>query len=122
MKHDASTLVRRLCRAAGATATGAMLMLGATAQAADSAAQLELGKKLFLQTAVPACALCHTLKAAGAEGAVGPVLDELKPDASRVATALRNGIGQMPSYKASLSEAEIEALSVYVAKASGGAP
>ena len=52
--------------------------------AADDAAQLQQGKVLFGQGAVPACALCHALKDAGAEGAVGPSLDELKPDAKRV--------------------------------------
>ncbi|MCW7542108.1 cytochrome c [Aquabacterium sp. A7-Y] len=89
---------------------------------ADEAAQLALGRKLFTETAVPACKLCHTLKDAGAEGAVGPVLDELKPDAQRVATALRNGLGAMPSYRASLSDEQIAALARYVAKASGAAP
>ena len=88
--------------------------------AADDAAQLQQGKVLFGQGAVPACALCHALKDAGAEGAVGPSLDELKPDAKRVATALRNGIGQMPSYNGKLSDAQIAALAAYVAKASGG--
>ena len=90
-------------------------------QAADDSAQLALGKKLFMQGVVPSCAVCHTLQAAGAEGAVGPVLDELKPDAARVAKALRNGLGQMPSYKDKLSDAEIAALALYVSKASGGA-
>jgi len=84
---------------------------------ADEAPQMALGKKLFA-TATPACALCHTLKDAGAEGAIGPVLDELKPDAARVARALRDGIGAMPSFKATLSEADIAALSLYVSKAS----
>lgn len=91
------------------------------ALAADDRAQLALGKKLFLQGVVPSCAVCHTLQAAGAEGAVGPVLDELKPDAARVAKALRNGLGQMPSYKEKLTDAEIAALALYVSKASGGA-
>ena len=85
------------------------------------AEQSTLGKELFLKGAVPACAICHTLRDAGAEGAVGPVLDELKPDASRVARALRNGIGQMPSYNGKLSDAQIAALAAYVAKASWGA-
>ncbi len=89
------------------------------AYAADEAAQMALGKKLFT-TAVPACAVCHTLKDAGAEGAVGPVLDELKPDAARVTKALRDGLGNMPSYKATLSEAQIAALALYVSRASGG--
>ena len=98
----------------------ALSMSGAPAHAADAADQLALGKKLFSQ-AVPACAVCHTLKDAGSEGAIGPVLDELKPNAARVANALRNGVGNMPAYKASLSEEQILALARYVAKASGAA-
>jgi sulfite dehydrogenase len=83
-------------------------------------AQQALGRRLFTGAAMPACAVCHTLAAAGSEGAIGPVLDELRPDAGRVARALRSGVGQMPSYRDKLSEAEIEALAAYVAKASGG--
>jgi cytochrome c6 len=97
--------------------TSALLCL--PSYAADEAAQMALGKKLFTTLAVPACALCHTLKDASAEGAVGPVFDELKPDSARVAKALRDGLGSMPSYKASLSEAQITALARYVARASG---
>ncbi len=89
--------------------------------AADDAAQQELGKKLFTQLAVPSCALCHTLKDAGTNGAVGPVLDELQPDAQRVVTALKNGIGSMPSFKNNLSEVQIQALAKYVEKATGAA-
>lgn len=91
------------------------------ARAADDAATLAAGKALFTDGAMPPCALCHTLKDAGTSGAVGPVLDELQPDAARVATALRSGIGAMPSYKATLKEEQILALARYVAKASGGA-
>ena len=87
--------------------------------AGDDAAQLAEGRRLFTQVAQPACAVCHTLKDANAEGAVGPVLDELKPDASRVATALRNGVGAMPSFKGSLSEAQIQALANYVSTVAG---
>lgn len=89
--------------------------------AAGEAAQLALGKTLFMQGTVPACSVCHTLKDAGSQGAVGPVLDELKPDAARVATALRNGLGAMPSYKDLLSDEQIKALALYVANATGGA-
>jgi cytochrome c6 len=96
---------------------GGLAAIACPAFAADDAA---LGKQLFTETAVPACALCHTLGAAGATGAVGPSLDELKPDASRVANALRDGVGSMPSYKALLSEAQILLLARYVARASGG--
>lgn len=111
-----SFLIRRATWTAVSTA--GLLAWPSLGQATD-AQTLALGKQLFTQAAVPACALCHTLADAGSEGAVGPVLDDLKPEASRVARALRNGIGQMPSYANSLSAAQIEALAQYVARASG---
>jgi sulfite dehydrogenase len=98
-----------------------MAWLASSARAADDAATLAAGKGLFTGGATPPCALCHTLKDAGTTGAIGPPLDEIQPDAERVATALRNGIGAMPSYKATLKEEQIQALARYVAKASGGA-
>jgi len=105
------------------TAAACALPVERTAVAQDdaTAAADALAKSLFMTGAVPPCALCHALKEVGATGAVGPVLDDLQPDATRVATALRTGIGAMPSYKATLSEAQIVLLSRYVAKASGGA-
>ena len=102
-----------------APAVAALMAAAATAGAADS--QMTLGTQLFIQTAVPACALCHTLKDAATTGSVGPDLDDLKPDAARVAAALRNGIGSMPSFKDSLSEEQILAVARYVAGASGAA-
>ena len=95
--------------------------MAAAAQAAGGDAQLAEGRALFVGGATPPCAICHTLKDAGATGSVGPALDELQPDADRVAAALNGGIGAMPSYRASLNEAQIRALARYVAKASGGA-
>jgi sulfite dehydrogenase len=100
----------------------AVLIAGAGPAGAADASPLALGRELFTKTAVPACALCHTLADAGAAGAVGPVLDELKPDAARVAKALRGGIGAMPSYQDKLSDAQIAALAAYVAQATGAAP
>lgn len=108
-------MTRRWSWVLGAVLAGA----GFSAAANGDAAQLQQGKALFTQGAVPACAVCHTLKDAGAQGEVGPNLDELKPDARRVATALRNGIGMMPSYATALTEAQIAALAAYVAKAAG---
>ena len=37
------------------------------------------------------CGTCHTLAAAGAHGFVGPSLDELRPSAARVRSAIRTG-------------------------------
>ena len=114
-------------RAASLTFTAAYMLslllpqlAGAQAQADEAKAlqaQMVLGKLLFTKNAMPACALCHTLKDAQSEGAVGPVLDEIKPEADRVTRALRNGLGNMPAFP-QLSEAEIKALSIYVSRAS----
>jgi cytochrome c6 len=84
---------------------------------ADEASDFILGKKLFSAT-VPPCGICHTLKDAGSEGAVGPILDELKPNQLRVINALNNGIGAMPSFKEKLSQEEMKAIAIYVSKAS----
>lgn len=110
--------MRLAVHCAVASAGGLFAIVG---HAADDASQLALGRKLFTQTATPACALCHTLRDAGSEGAVGPNLDELKPDAGRVATAVRNGLGAMPSFSGTLSEEQILALARYVSRVSGGA-
>jgi cytochrome c6 len=50
---------------------------------------------------------------ADASGAIGPSLDELKPDAQRVSIAIRDGIGVMPAY-ATLSDEQIESIARYV--------
>lgn len=94
---------------------GASLYVYGGAQAAEP--DMEAGRALFVN-ATPACALCHTLDDAQSSGAIGPKLDEIKPDAARVETAIRNGIGQMPAYT-TLSDKEIEVLAAYVAKATG---
>lgn len=91
-----------------------------TAAAADpSPADVAAARVLFTSGATPACAVCHTLKDAGSTGDIGPVLDELKPSADRVAAALRNGVGVMPSYKGQLTDAQILAIAHYVARVSG---
>jgi mono/diheme cytochrome c family protein len=79
----------------------------------------ELGRKVFTELAQPPCALCHTLKAAGAAGTIGPSLDELKPDPARTAEAVRKGVGVMPPYAGKLKPEQIEAVSRYVAEVAG---
>lgn len=100
-------------------AAGAALCLlaGAAAQAADPAEQ---GRQIFTKDATPPCAICHTLADAGATGNVGPSLDELKPEAQRVAQAVRSGFGAMPAYT-QLSDEQVQALAHYVARASATA-
>ena len=49
-------------------------------------------------------------------GAIGPDLDELKPDADRIRKAMMDGMGAMPSFADSLEESEREAIIEYVVK------
>ena len=71
------------------------------------------GAKVF---ATAGCASCHTLKAAGAKGQIGPNLDELKPDQPTVARQVRAGGNGMPSFKSRLSGSQISQVASYVAQ------
>lgn len=94
-----------------------LLLLAATAGADE--ALLEQGRQVFLEQAQPSCSLCHTLREAGASGAVGPDLDQLKPDAARVAAAVSNGLGVMPPFAETLSAEQIRAVAHYVSSVAG---
>ena len=74
------------------------------------------GKTIF---ATAGCTGCHTLKAAGATGTVGPNLDDAKPPKALVIDRVTNGQGGMPSFKGQLSEAQIEAVADYVSSNAG---
>ena len=119
MAEPRRILGRSAIGAAVAAVTGLAPILAAAQAGGD--AQLAEGRALFVGGATPACAICHALKDAGATGNVGPPLDELRPDEDRVAAAVRNGIGAMPAFAPSLTDAQIRALARYVAKATGGA-
>ena len=69
------------------------------------------GGKVF---ASAGCGSCHTLKAAGAKGQVGPNLDELKPDESTVEHQVRAGGNGMPSFSSKLSAREIGLMTQFV--------
>jgi mono/diheme cytochrome c family protein len=73
------------------------------------------GKQIFATN----CASCHTLKAAGATGTVGPDLDTLKPSEPVAEHQVIVGGGGMPPFKGTLSPAEIKAVATYVAKNAG---
>ena len=82
---------------------------GGGAQAAD-------GKAVFAKAG---CGSCHTLKAAGSTGNVGPNLDQLKPSKAAVAHQVEVGGGAMPSFKGQLSDAQIQAVAGYVSSVAG---
>ena len=66
------------------------------------------------------CGGCHTLKAAGATGAVGPNLDDAKPDAALVVDRVTNGKGVMPSFEGQLDEKQIQDVAAYVVASTQG--
>lgn len=74
------------------------------------------GKEVFATT----CGGCHTLAAAGTSGAVGPDLDQLKPDLALVEKAIKiggTGAGAMPPNL--LQGADATAVAKYVADNAG---
>jgi cytochrome c6 len=70
------------------------------------------GAKVFADAG---CGTCHTLKAAGSSGTVGPNLDEVQPDAEKVRRQVTNGGGGMPSFRDQLTEQEISDVAEFVA-------
>ena len=88
-----------------------------TASTATTPAAKPDGKAVFAKAG---CGGCHTLKAAGASGNVGPNLDQLKPSKDVVAHQVTVGGGAMPAFKGQLSDAQIQAVAEYVAGSAGG--
>jgi cytochrome c6 len=84
----------------------------APAEGGDAAA----GEEVFTTAG---CGGCHTLAEAGSSGAVGPNLDEAKPDRELVIERVTNGMGGMPSFKDQLSEEQIRDVAAYVVQATG---
>ena len=95
------------------TATAAETTTPSTGGAAPT---LAAGKAVFLSAG---CVSCHTLKAAGATGTIGPNLDQLKPTEARVVKQVTNGGKIMPSFKGKLSSEQIQAVAHYVASVAG---
>lgn len=75
------------------------------------------GSEIFTQAG---CGSCHALAAAGSTGAVGPSLDDAQPPKELVVDRVTNGKGAMPSFKDTLSEAQIQAVADFVSQSAGG--
>ena len=85
---------------------------------ADEAKMLK-GLEIFNETA--ACAGCHTMKAAGAEGNVGPNLDTVDLTLESVVDMVTHGLGVMPAYGEDeiLTKEQIDIVSFYVVSSVG---
>jgi len=70
------------------------------------------GKKIFL--GVGNCGTCHTLQDANSNGNIGPNLNEIRPNITRVLSAIIKGIGVMPAYEGRLYTEKIKAVATYV--------
>lgn len=84
---------------------------GGGGQGSDTAGKAP--KQVFAET----CGGCHTLKAAGAKGQVGPNLDKLRPDAALVVKTIKAGPSVMPANL--LQGAQAQAVADYVAANAG---
>jgi len=73
------------------------------------------GKDIFTAN----CGSCHTLADAGTAGTVGPNLDDAKPPRALVVERVTNGKSPMPSFKGTLTDAQIQAVADYVSSAAG---
>jgi mono/diheme cytochrome c family protein len=69
------------------------------------------GKAIF---ASAGCASCHTLKAAGSTGTVGPNLDQLKPAYRRIVLQVEHGGKIMPSFSGTLKPNQINDVAAFV--------
>jgi len=74
------------------------------------------GKAVF---ASAGCGGCHTLRAAGSSGKVGPNLDQLHPNFKAVHDQVEHGGGAMPAFHGQLSEQQIANVAAYVSKSTG---
>jgi mono/diheme cytochrome c family protein len=84
---------------------------------AGSASDRVEGARVFAEAG---CGSCHTLAAAGANGTVGPDLDQLKPSRGSVLRQVERGGVGMPSFSGKLSSGEIRAVAAFVAESTAG--
>jgi mono/diheme cytochrome c family protein len=82
-----------------------------TGKAAAPQGDPAAGKSVF---ASAGCSGCHTLKAAGATGTVGPNLDQLKPPYARIVTQVEHGGAIMPPFQGKLSSKQIHDVAAFV--------
>jgi mono/diheme cytochrome c family protein len=116
---DADSVALYIAKCAGNPSCGVTAATNAPPPAqgggGGQAAPAPDGKALFTAN----CASCHTLKAAGATGTVGPNLDGLKPPEAVVERQVTNGGAVMPPFKSKLSAAEIKAVATFVSSSAG---
>ena len=89
-----------------------VLFLLITSSSTFADPKMDLGLEVYNNKAQ--CGVCHVLQSAGAEGEIGPNLDQLKPTIPRIISVITNGIGVMQAWEGILTHEEIEAVAYYV--------
>ena len=100
-----------------ATTTQATTTTPTTTTPAGGGGNAAAGKAVFTTAG---CASCHTLKAAGSNGTIGPNLDERRPSMDKVVERVTEGKGVMPSFKGQLTESQIQSVAAFVSSATRG--
>jgi mono/diheme cytochrome c family protein len=110
-------------KASASTGTGNNLAVGGTTTKSSTTTTTSTGATETLVGnpsngatvfASAGCGACHTLKAAGATGSVGPDLDAAKPGQDLVIQRVTNGINVMPAFGSQLSTSQIQDVASYV--------
>lgn len=97
--------------AATTTTPPATTTSAATTTTAAAQGDATAGKQVFADAG---CGGCHTLKAAGTSGTVGPNLDQLKPPLARIVHQVEVGGGPMPAFKGQLTDVQIQDVAAFV--------
>jgi mono/diheme cytochrome c family protein len=115
---DANSVALYIAKCAGNPTCGVTAATNAPPPAAGGGTKAAApdGKQIF---ATAGCAGCHTLKAAGATGTVGPNLDQVKPTEAKVEHQVTVGGAAMPAFKGRLTPAEIKAVAKFVSSVAG---
>jgi mono/diheme cytochrome c family protein len=107
-------LQMRLVRRAGIVLAGATLALAvavpAFAATAPPPGNAKKGKAVFVAN----CVTCHTFKAGGGRGTIGPNLDQKKPGYKLVIARVTNGKGAMQPYKSILTKTQIQDVAAFI--------
>ena len=106
---------RRAARAGVLLAAAAWASTGCGDSKSPAPGTARTGTEVFTDAG---CGSSHTLATAGARGQ-GPNLDRLRPTASAVERAVREGGDGMPSYSSMLSGDDIRIVARFVARNAG---
>ena len=87
-----------------------------TEQEAPAEGDADAGKAVFAKAG---CGGCHTFKAAGSSGTVGPNLDDASIDFEGAVQQVTNGGGGMPPFGDKLSDKEIADVAAFVTEKRG---